>query len=100
MCRRKPIVKNEAESTFKVMRIYPRDKDGVVDYEKNYTTELIDPTKPFPKGTFVISSDYAIEDQNGSLKFLNKVRLYKDKEYCEFFGQKQYEKHGDIIWSR
>ena len=61
MCRRKPIVKNEAESTFKVMRIYPRDKDGVVDYEKNYTTELIDPTKPFPKGTFVIGSDYAIE---------------------------------------
>ena len=44
--------------------------------------------------------DYAIEDQNGNLKFLKAVRVYNKKEYCEFSGQEVYEKRGTVIWRR
>ena len=83
-----------------VMRIYPRGKDGFVDRGGKYITELVDPAQPFPEGTFRMDYDYAIEDQNGNLKFLKAVRVYNKKEYCEFSGQDVYEKRGTVIWRR
>lgn len=81
------------------MRIYLRNAGGYVDYEK-YSIEIVDPTTPFPLDSFLIKYDYAIENRNGTLMWLNCVREYNGNEYPEFMGQEVYEKRGNVIWRR
>ena len=81
------------------MRTYVKNADGYVDYSK-FTKDLVNIDEPFPLGTFLISHDYAIEDSNGELRWLNAARVYNGNEYCEFSGQKNYEKRGTVIWRR
>ena len=80
-----------------IMRTFLRDAYGV-NYSE-YSKEVVDITQPFPEGTFLLGYNYAIEDQDKSLRWLRHARLYMGEEYCEFYGQKVYEERGDIIWS-
>ena len=66
-----------------IMRTYPF---GAAEVE-NYTTEMVNPFQAFPRGTFLMTSDYALVGLDGSLRWLTCVRVYKGKEYCEFSGQ-------------
>ena len=89
----------EVKEETRVMRIYKPDADGIVNYDK-YDTEQIIPTQGLPQGTFIIGFDYAIEDINGELLWLQCARLYKGEEYGEFSGIRGFENPGKVIWRK
>lgn len=83
----------------RTMRIYRRNVDGSVNYDE-FDTEQIVPTHSFPQGTFLIGFDYAIEDLNGDLLWLQCARAYKGEEYGEFSGISGFENRGEVIWRK
>lgn len=92
----------EKESTngkARIMRIYRPGADGSINrgiYEK----KSIIPTQPFPRGTFVLCCDYALENPDGALSWLQAARLYKGEEYAEFSGFGDFKKKGEVIWRK
>ena len=80
------------------MRIYSPDADGRIDYNV-YSTVKVNINEPFPLKTFLVSYDYAIENQDGSPRWLYEAREFNGKEYCNFQGQENYETRGDVIWT-
>lgn len=89
----------DAKKDTRIMRVYQPDTDGVVHYDK-YESEVIIPTEGMPQGKFMLGFDYAIEDLNGDLLWLQCVRLYKGKEYGEFSGISGFENRGVVIWRK
>jgi len=81
------------------MRIYIPDVDGIVNYDK-FNTEQVVPTHSFPQGTFIVGFDYAIEASNGDLLWLKCARSYKGEEYGEFSGISGFENQGEVIWRK
>lgn len=89
----------EVKEETRVMRIYKPDVDGIVNYDK-YDKEQIIPIQGLPQGTFITGFDYAIEDINGDLLWLQCARSYKGKEYGEFSGGSSFENRGVVIWRK
>lgn len=93
--------KESSKEEARIMRIYKPCADGFVNRGSGiYEKKSIIPTQPFPLGTFVSRCDYALENPDGTLSWLQAARLYKGKEYAEFSGVSNFEKKGEVIWRK
>lgn len=92
-------MKEKIEADTRVMRIYKPGAEGFVTHEA-FERETINPTLAFPPGTFDTRFDYAIENPDGTLSWLQSARLYKGHEYAEFSGISEYKKKGVVIWRK
>ena len=92
-------MKEKIEANTRVMRIYKPGAEGFVTHE-TFERMSINPTQAFPLGTFDTRFDYAIENPDGTLAWLQFARLYKGKEYAEFSGISDSKKKGEVIWTK
>ncbi len=85
------VKKSTTKKENRVLRIYYRG------FEK-YDIKHVDPTEPFPRGYFSIEYDYALEESDGKLAWLQCVRSYKGQEYAVFSGMVDEMDKGEVIW--